>query len=135
MKPSALKERTKRFSVAIIQLVESLPKSLTGETIATPLIRCGTAVGACYRNTCKSQNHYDFLARLNITAEAADESCYWLEVIVDSKVLPEDQVLPHLQEGRRLKKIFVKSRKIAQKRQREEMGRHGKGYGDEDIPF
>ncbi len=135
MKPSALKERTKRFSVAVIKLVETLPRNLTGDTIAGPLIRSGTAVGSCYRNACKSQNHYDFLARLNVIAEAADESCYWMEVIVDSQALPTEQVQPLLEEGRRLKKIFVKSRKIAQKRQREEMGKQGRGYGDEDIPF
>ncbi|MEX2216386.1 MAG: four helix bundle protein [Phycisphaeraceae bacterium] len=134
MKASELKDRTKKFSVRVIKLVEKLPKTTAGEAMASPLIRCGTAVGATYRLTCKSKNNFDFMSRLGTTEEATDECCYWLEIIHEAEVLPEGEVLPALEEARILKRIFKKSRRAAVKRHRNDMGGSGR-VSDEDIPF
>ena len=138
MKPAELKERTKRFAVDIIKLVEALPKTLPGETVASPLIRCGTAVGSTYRSACISKNGYDFLARLGVVEDATDETCYWLELILETKLVPAEGVTALHEEGRKLRRIFGKSRKAALRRRREEIrgGNDPLGEpGEDDIPF
>ncbi len=135
MKPSELKDRTRKFSVMIIKLIEKLPKSLAGNAVAEPLVKCGIAVGAKYRLMCRAHNPYDFLSRISDCEEAADESVYWLDVMFDSELVPAADVETVREEARRLRRIMSKSRKAAAKRQQGE-GRHGgPSKGDEDIPF
>ncbi len=76
-----LKERTKQFALRIIKLVESLPKTITGRAIGGQLVRCGTSVGANYRYACRGRSRAEFIAKLGIVVEEADESAFWLEVL------------------------------------------------------
>ncbi len=119
----------------IIKLIEKLPKSLAGQAVAEPLVRCGVAVGAKYRMMCRAHNPYDFLSRISECDEAADESVYWLDVVFDAELAPEADVEAVREEARRLRRIMSKSRRAAARRQQGE-GRHdGSSKGDEDIPF
>ena len=87
MTPDELKKRTKQFGLRVIQLVESLPKTKTATTIGNQLLRCGTSVGANYRAACRGRSRAEFIAKLGIVEEEADESAYWLEMLVEAKVL------------------------------------------------
>lgn len=134
MKRSELKQRTLKFSVAVVKLVQILPKTDACEAAGEPLVRCGTAVGAAYRAACIARNRYDFVARLGAVEEAVDESCYWFELICESGMLKPEQVAPLLKEGKSIKRIITKSRRVATK-QFSRNPDFNDGLGDEDIPF
>jgi len=68
----------------IVRLVESLPKTRTADVIGRQLLRCGTSVGANYRAACRARSRADFAAKMGIVEEEADETVYWIELLVDS---------------------------------------------------
>ena len=105
-----LKERTKQFALRILKLVEALPNSLQGRTIAGQLVRAGTSVGANYRAACRGRSRAEFIAKIGIVEEEADESAFWLELIIDGAFLNENQVKPLLSEATELTKIMASSR-------------------------
>ena len=74
-----LKQRTKKFAIRIVRLVQSLPKTNIANVIGNQLLRAGTAVGANYRAACRARSKIEFIAKLGIVVEEADESCFWLE--------------------------------------------------------
>ncbi len=113
MTPDELKKRTKQFGLRVIRLVESLPKTKTAATIGNQLLRCGTSVGANYRAACRGRSKADFIAKLGIVEEEADESAYWLEMLVEAKVLRPDEVAELLAEADELTAIMATSRKTA----------------------
>ncbi len=76
-----LKERTKKFSLAIIDLIDKLPKTISGRSIGSQLVRSGTSVGANYRAVCCSRSDKKFISKMNVVLEEADECCFWLEII------------------------------------------------------
>jgi len=105
-----LKNRTKQFALRILKLVEALPNSLQGRTIAAQLVRAGTSVGANYRAACRGRSRAEFIAKIGIVEEEADESAFWLELIIDGAFLSENQVKPLLSEANELTKIMASSR-------------------------
>jgi four helix bundle protein len=113
MTPDELKKRTKQFGLRIIRLVEALPKTKTAIAIGNQLVRCGTSVGANYRAACRGRSKADFIAKLGIVEEEADESAYWLEMLVEAKVLRPDSVKGLMAEGDELTAIMATSRKTA----------------------
>ena len=113
MNADELKARTKKFALRLIKLVAALPKSVEGRAIANQLVRCGTSVAANYRATCRARSRIEFIAKLGIVLEEADETQLWLELIIDAKLLPPKQVQPLLDEANELVAIFVTSRKSA----------------------
>lgn len=78
------KRRTKQLGVSVIQLVSEMPASLATNVIARQLIRSGTSIGANYRATCRARSRADFVAKMKIVEEEADETCYWLEDLAQS---------------------------------------------------
>src|SRR6267143_4048916 len=110
MKPDDLKERTKQFALRVLKLVAALPNTLSGRTIGGQLVRAGTSVGANYRAACRGRSKAEFIAKLGIAEEEADESGYWMEVIIEGGLLQEKQVRPLLDEANELAKIFAQSR-------------------------
>ena len=80
-----LKRRTKRFGLDVIKLVESLPKDQTCKILSNQLLRSGTSVGANYRAACRAKSSADFISKLGTVEEEADESGYWLEMLVDAR--------------------------------------------------
>lgn len=106
-----LKDRTKNFSLQIINLVELLPKNLAASIIAKQLIRSATSVGANYRAVCRARSDKEFIAKMNIVLEEADESCFWLELIFEKNWLNKDIIIPILKESNELTAIFVSTLK------------------------
>ena len=86
MDEKELKQRTKRFSLRVIKLVGALPKTVEGRAIGNQLIRSGTAVGANYRAACRGRSKAEFIARLGVVEEEADESAFWMELLVEGRV-------------------------------------------------
>ncbi|PYS82253.1 MAG: four helix bundle protein [Acidobacteria bacterium] len=115
MDEKELKERTKRFSLRVIKLVGALPKTTEGRATGNQLIRSGTSVGANYRAACRGRSKPDFIAKLGIVEEEADESAFWMELIIESDIMKKELVEPLLQEANELVAIMTASRKSATK--------------------
>ena len=116
MTTNELKLRTKNFSILILNLVEKLPNSIAGKTFAHQIIRSGTSVGANYRAVCRARSDREFISKMNIVLEEADETMFWLELIIDRKWFDENEVLNLLDEGNQLTAIFVSSLKTVNAR-------------------
>lgn len=99
MKEIDLIIRTKKFALRIIKLVDSLPNTLVGRTIGGQLIRSGTSVSANYRAACRGRSKAEFIAKLGIVEEEADESCHWLEMIIEAELMDERLVKDLLREA------------------------------------
>lgn len=113
MRESELKQRTKKFALNIMELVDRLPNTSIGRSIGWQLIRCGTSVGANYRSACRGRSKREFISKLGIVLEEADESAFWLELIVDGKILKHGLVDPILKEANELSAIFTASIKTS----------------------
>lgn len=113
MTPDELKKRTKQFGLRVIRLVESLPKTRTAATIGNQLLRCATSVGANYRAACRDRSKAEFISKLGIVEEEADESIYRLEMPVEAKIIGPDSVAKLLAEADELTAIMATSRKTA----------------------
>jgi four helix bundle protein len=113
MTPDELKARTKQFALRVIKLVAALPKNIEGRAIANQLVRCGTSVAANYRASCGARSQSEFVAKIGVVLEEADEAQLWLELIIEARLIPAKRVRPLLEEANELVAIFVASRKSA----------------------
>ena len=89
MNADDLKQRTKSFALRIIRLIESLPPGKTTDVIGKQLLRSGTSVGANYRAACRARSQADFISKMGIVLEEADESAYWMELLIESGAIAE----------------------------------------------
>jgi four helix bundle protein len=94
MTPDELKARTKQFALRIIKLVGALPKTIEGRAISNQLVRCGTSVAANYRAACRARSKIEFIAKMGVVLEEADETQLWLELIIEAKLVPAKRVQP-----------------------------------------
>lgn len=101
-----LKQRTKSFSLRILKLVDALPKTVAGRAISSQLIRSGTSIGANFRSACRGRSKAEFIAKLGVVLEEADETVYWLELITESNMLSKKQVVELHKEADSLAAIF-----------------------------
>ena len=108
-----LKLRTRKFALNVVQLVESLPNGRTSEVLGRQLLRSGTSVGANYRAACRAKSPADFIAKMGIVEEEADESIFWMEMLVDAKKLPAEKAAPLLKEANELLSITIASIRTA----------------------
>lgn len=108
-----LKKRTFEFGSRIITTVEALPKTETARILGRQLLRSGTSVGANYRAAARAKSRADFVAKLGIVEEECDESAYWIEMIVDRKLLAPNRLTDLLDEANELLAITVASIKTA----------------------
>ena len=118
-----LKTRTKQFALRVMKLVDALPRSLSGRAVGNQLVRSGTAVGANYRTACRARSRKEFLSRLGVVEEEADESGYWLELIADGALLKPKQVGALLQESAELTRIFAAAIKTTRTSLKKSSGR------------
>jgi len=109
MTEQELKDRTKRFSLCALKVVNALPGTVAGRAIGGQLIRSGASVAANYRAACICRSKAEFIAKLGIVLEEADESCFWLEFIIEGELLDSKRVQPLLEEGEELRAIFISS--------------------------
>ena len=122
MKADDLKQRTFRFALRIIRLVQALPDNTIGRAIGNQLIRSGTSIGANYRSACKARSKAEFIARLGIAEEEADESIYWVELLIESKLMPAKRIHTLHQEATELVAILAASRKTASRNRKSAIG-------------
>jgi four helix bundle protein len=118
MEKDELQRRTKQFALAVIRFDGKLPRSRAGMVIGNQLLRAATSVGANYRSACRARSHADFIAKIAIVEEEADECAYWLELVQEAGLLPAEQVASLLQEARELTAIFTASGRTAKSNRR-----------------
>ena len=111
-----LKRRTKQFALRVIRLIEALPRTRTAQVIGNQLLRSATSVAANYRAACRARSQADFVHKLGIVEEEADESLFWLEMVVETELMPAARVEDLIKEADELTAIFVASRKTAKKK-------------------
>lgn len=110
-----LKQRTKKFALDVIALVKGLPRNQTCDVIGRQLLRSGTSVAANYRSTCRAKSPADFISKLGNVEEEADESCFWMEMLVESGSAKPDHIKALATEADELVAIMVASINTARK--------------------
>ncbi|BDS06990.1 four helix bundle protein [Oceaniferula spumae] len=116
MESGDLQERTYQFSLRVIKLVGNLGNAAGERHVADQLFRAGTSVAANYRAARRGKSKKDFIAKLGIVLEEADECQYWLSIIIDTKMMKDELVKPLLTEAGELTAIFTTSIKSARER-------------------
>ena len=117
MDESELKRRTKVFGLRVFKLVDALPKNLQGRAIGNQLVRSGTSVGANYRAACRARSRAEFISRLGVVEEEADESAYWMEMIIEAELVKPTLVKSLLAEANEIVAIVTASRISAARKQ------------------
>ena len=115
MSESDLKKRTKAFALRILKLVDALPKTMAGRALSSQIVRSGTSVAANYRASCRAKSTADFIAKMGIVEEEADETLFWLELLDESKLVPAAKLTAIKQEANELIAITVTSIKAARR--------------------
>ncbi|HEY3344137.1 MAG TPA: four helix bundle protein [Anaerolineaceae bacterium] len=113
MTPEELKRRTKQFGLRVIKVVDGLPHQRAADMIAKQLLRSGTSVGANYRSACRGKSIPDWIAKVSISIEEADESLYWMEMLVEANLLPKEKLTDLMQEANEIISILTASVKTA----------------------
>jgi four helix bundle protein len=113
MNAEDLKGRTREYALRIIQAVRSLPTDQVAQHMGRQLLRSATSVAANYRAACRSRSRSEFVAKMGVVEEEADESVFWMELLVDAGVLPQGRVRNLLREGNELVAIAVSSKRTA----------------------
>ncbi len=113
MNKEELANRTKHFALRIIKLVNALPKTQVGKIIGGQLIRSGTSTAANYRAVCRNRSTQEFVAKLGIVIEEADETAFWLEIIIESGLMKLELIKPLLSEANEITAIMVSSVKTS----------------------
>ncbi len=108
-----LKIRTKVFALNIIKLVKSLPEDRIGRVLGNQILRSGTSVAANYRSACKARSKTDFISKITVVEEEADETTLWLELIMESATFDNDLTKSLHKESNELTAIFTSSGKTA----------------------
>jgi four helix bundle protein len=106
-----IKKRTKQIGLEVIKLVDELPSKTSTWEISKQIIRCSTSIGANYRSSCRAMSAPDFINKLKIVEEEADETLYWLEIIQDSGLSSPERLNPIRKETDEILSIIVASLK------------------------
>ena len=109
MTEEILKQRLKNFSIRIIKMVDGLPNTISGRAIGSQIVRSGTSPAANYRAACIGKSKKDFLNKLKMVEEELDETLHWLEVIMETELLPKNRIELLYEENKELLKIIVSS--------------------------
>ncbi len=110
-----IKKRTKQFGLRIVKLVDALPNTDAGRVLGRQVLRSGTSVGANYRAACRGRSLAEFVAKLGNVEEEADETAYWLEMVMESGLMAPALVEPLHQEAEELTAIMAASKKTARR--------------------
>ena len=92
MDETIFKARTKKLAVAIVKQMDKLPRSRAADVIAKQIIRSGTSIGANYRAACRAKSVPDMINKLKSVEEESDETIYWLEILVEADLIPQEQI-------------------------------------------
>jgi four helix bundle protein len=108
-----LKKRTKAFALRVLKLVDALPKTTASRALASQIVRSGTSIAANYRAACRAKSTADFIAKMTIVEEEADETLFWLELLEESELVPAAKLTAIKREADELIAITVASIKTA----------------------
>ena len=108
-----LKARTKSFAIRIVRLYRSLPRSTDAQVLGRQLLRSGTSVAANYRAACRSRSKAEFISKMSVVLEEADESAFWLELMAETGTLVSSRTEALLKETNELVAIFGASIRTA----------------------
>jgi four helix bundle protein len=114
-RPEEMRDRTKAFALRIIRLFRSLPYRTDTQVLGKQLLRCGTAVAANYRAVCRARSKAEFIARIGIVAEEADETVLWLELLTESGIVSPEKTVELVKEAKELAAIFTASQQTAKR--------------------
>ncbi len=113
MNPEELKARTRAFALRVIRLAESLPETPTAKVIRNQMLRCSSSVGANYRAACRARSKADFISKMGIVEEEADETVYWMELLIDAGIVKRARIAELLDEANQILSIVISSIKTA----------------------
>src|SRR5439155_14614062 len=116
MRNGDLQARTRLYALRAIQLVEALPRSRAADVIGRQLLRCAISVGANCRAACRPKSAADFISKMEIVEEEADEILYWLDLLAESGLVREEEVADLVAEGNELRAMTVASIETARMR-------------------
>ena len=116
MTAEIMKDRTKKFAKQIILLCRKRPKNREGNLIGNQIFRSGTAVASNYRAACRGRSKAEFIAKMGIVEEEADETLFWLEVIEDIEIFMKDSISSLMKECNEILSIVVSSINTARRR-------------------
>ena len=116
MNQEVMKARTRDFAVRIVHLFRALPRSTDAEVIGRQLLRSGTSVAANYRAACRSRTKAEFISKIGIVVEEADETVFWIELLGATAILPAKKLAMIEREANELLAIFAASRLTAKTR-------------------
>jgi four helix bundle protein len=112
-KPEELRDRTKQFAILIVKFFQSLPLTDEARILGKQLLRCATSVAANYRAVGRARSRAEFISKMGIVVEEADESVFWLEMLTETEIMGKESVAPLLREGNELLAIFAASHRTA----------------------
>jgi four helix bundle protein len=114
-RPEELRDRTKIFALRIIRLFRALPVQTDAQVLGKQLLRCGTSVAANYRAVCRARSKAEFIARIGVATEEADEAVLWIELLTESGILKSEMTESLLREARELAAKLTASRQTAKR--------------------
>src|SRR5271157_2580949 len=114
--PEDLRRRTKEFALRVINLFRALPRTEEARVLGRQVLRSGTAIAANYRSACRARSHADFISKIGITLEEADETAFWLELIIDAGIIKRSKLESLMVEADELVRIFQSARTTARSR-------------------
>lgn len=115
MKHENLRDRTKQFALDVVSVLSKLPKNWSAEVFGKQLLRSATSVGANYRAACRAKSQKDFVSKIAIVIEEADESQYWLELMVGAKLVSRETAAALWKEADEIISIMIASSKTAKR--------------------
>jgi four helix bundle protein len=111
-----LKHRIKAFAIRIVKLFRSLPTTEEARIIGRQVLRSGTSVAANYRAVCRVRSKAEFIAKIGIVVEEADETVFWLEILVETSIVPAKKMAELIREANELLAIFAASQRTAKRK-------------------
>ena len=116
MNPEELKDRTKEFALAVLRFVNSVQRGRTEDILTKQLAKAATSVGANYRAACRARSRADFVPKITIVEEEADETQYWLELLLEQIPIRAGEITGLIEEAKELTAIFTASGKTAKRK-------------------
>jgi four helix bundle protein len=110
------KDRTKKYAIRVIHVVENLPRRRLAAVVGDQLLRSGTSVGANYRSACRARSPAEFCSKMGIVEEELDESLYWMELVIEANLVSRNRLGPLMKEGEELLAMTVASINTARRR-------------------
>ena len=99
MNQEEMKERTREFALRVLRVVAALPETTEGKVIGYQLGKSGTSVGANYRSACRGRSKAEFISKLDVVLEEADESSFWLDIVLASEMMSAKRIKPLYDES------------------------------------